>query len=208
MWIIALTRLAGSVAVLRWPFYGSLLAILVDLSDLFVMNLLDLGGVRNYQTFDKALDQVYMAAFLFVAWRWGGVERAVAVALYGFRLLGFAVFELTESRDVLLFFPNLFEFWFVFCAARRHFGWEKNIPLSLRVMGTGSVAVWHAKPLQTAEGVIAVEAERWNTALIVPAGALVVAKLVQEYAIHHKRWLDNITAVDAVESIWRFVVPF
>ncbi len=106
MWIIALTRLAGSVAVLRWPFYGSLLAILVDFSDLFVMNLVDLGGVRNYQTFDKALDQVYMAAFLFVAWRWGGAERAVAMALYGFRLLGFAVFELTESRDVLLFFPT------------------------------------------------------------------------------------------------------
>jgi hypothetical protein len=212
MWIIALVRVAGSLPVLRWPFYGSILAILIDLSDLFLMNLLDLGGVRDYQTFDKALDQVYMAAFLFVAWRWGGVERAVAVALYGFRMLGFLAFELTGSRDVLLLFPNLFEFWFVFCAARRHFGWEKKLPLTLRLPaladGTGSVAVWHAKPLQPAEGVIAVEAERWNAALIIPVTALVVAKLVQEYAIHHERWLDNITAVDAVESIWRFVVPF
>ena len=208
MWIIALVRVVGSLAVLRWPFYGSVMAILIDLSDLFLMNLLDLGGVRDYQTFDKALDQVYMAAFLFVAWRWGGAERAVAVALYGFRMLGFMAFEVTGSRDILLLFPNLFEFWFVFCAARRHFGWEKKVPLSLRVMGTGSRRVWHAKPLQTAEGGIAVEAERWNAALILPVTGLVVAKLVQEYAIHHERWLDNITAVDAVESIWRFVVPF
>jgi hypothetical protein len=44
--------------------------------------------------------------------------------------------------------------------------------------------------------------------LILAGAALVVGKLAQEYAIHHQRWLDNITAVDAVESIWRFIVPF
>jgi hypothetical protein len=77
MWIIALVRVAGSLPVLRWPFYGSILAILIDLSDLFLMNLLDLGGVRDYQTFDKALDQVYMAAFLFVAWRWGASSASL-----------------------------------------------------------------------------------------------------------------------------------
>jgi len=212
MWVIALVRVVGSLAVLRWPFYGAIAAILIDLSDLFLMNLLDLGGVRDYQTFDKALDQVYLAAFLFVAWRWGGMERAVAVALYGFRMLGFLVFEVTGTRDVLLLFPNVFEFWFVFCAARRHFGWEDRLPLTLRlpasVHGAGSVVVWHAKPLQTAEGVVAVAAERWNTGLILAVVGLVVAKVVQEYAIHHERWLDNITAVDAVESIWCFVVPF
>ena len=48
----------------------------------------------------------------------------------------------------------------------------------------------------------------WNVVLIFPLLVLAVAKLVQEYAIHHERWLDNITAVDAVESIWRFAVPF
>ena len=121
-----------------------------------------------------------------------------------FRLLGFVVFELTGSRDVLLFFPNLFEFWFVFCAARRHFGWEDRIPLGLKVP-VMSMPVTPAGPGTTAA---AVAVERWNMALILPVVALVVAKLVQEYAIHHERWLDNITAVDAVESIWRFVVPF
>jgi len=204
MWIIALVRVAGSLAVLRWPFYGAIAAILVDLSDLFLMNLLDLGGVRDYQTFDKALDQVYMAAFLFVAWRWGGVERAMAVALYAFRMLGFVAFEVTGSRDVLLLFPNLFEFWIVFCAARRQFGWEERIPLAIKVPEM-SMPIASAGQ-GTAASAVAVE--RWNVALIVPVVALAVAKVVQEYAIHHERWLDNITAVDAVESIWRFVVPF
>jgi hypothetical protein len=33
-------------------------------------------------------------------------------------------------------------------------------------------------------------------------------KLFQEYAIHHARWLDGFTAVEAVESIWAWATPF
>jgi hypothetical protein len=119
-WVIAAIRVLGSLFVLRWAFAGALIAIAVDLSDLFLRAYLDLGGVSSYQAFDKWLDQVYMAAFLWVAWRWGGVPRAVAVALYAFRLAGFVVFEFTGERGLLIFFPNVFEFWFVFVAAQRH----------------------------------------------------------------------------------------
>ena len=45
MWVIALVRIAGSLPVLRWPFYGAIAAILIDLSDLFLMNLLDLAAI-------------------------------------------------------------------------------------------------------------------------------------------------------------------
>ena len=38
--------------------------------------------------------------------------------------------------------------------------------------------------------------------------ALVALKLFQEYAIHYQRWLDDFTAVEAVEAIWDFLVPF
>ena len=127
MWIIAAVRVAGSLPVLRWPFYGAILALLVDQSDLFMMNLIDLGGVTNYQAFDKYLDQVYLLAFLIVALRWQGLERNVAVGLYGFRFAGFLVFEATRSRGLLLFFPNLFEFWFLFVSGRREFGLEDTL---------------------------------------------------------------------------------
>jgi hypothetical protein len=175
MWIIAAARLASALPVLRWPFYGALLAILVDQSDLFMMNLIDLGGVRDYQTFDKYLDQAYLLAFLAVSLRWTGAERNVAVGLYAYRLVGFVAFEVTQSRGLLLFFPNLFEFWFLFVTGRREFGLEE------RLKG----------------GVLGV--------ILVSMAAL---KLFQEYAIHHERWLDSFTAVEAVEAVWDWVVPF
>jgi hypothetical protein len=175
MWIIAAVRIAGSLPVLRWPFYGAILAILVDQSDLFMMNLIDLGGVNDYQTFDKYLDQVYILCFLIVALRWQGYERNVAVVLFAYRLVGFVAFEITESRDVLLLFPNFFEFWFVLIAAKHEFGWEESL------RGRRLAAV---------------------------VAALVALKLFQEYAIHYQRWLDDFTAVEAVEAIWDFLTPF
>ena len=114
--------------VLRWPLAGGLLAILVDLSDLLLRDTLDLGGVPDYQAFDKWMDQVYLGLFLIVALRWSGIERGVAVALYLFRLVGFAAFEPTGQRELLLVFPNVFEPWFLGVAAVHHwrpgFAWR------------------------------------------------------------------------------------
>ena len=118
--VIAIIRIAGSLPVLRWPLLGGLLAILVDLSDLLLMGVLDLGGVPDYQSLDKWLDQVYMATFLVVALRWSDPARSIAVALFVFRMVGFVAFEVTGAREVLLLFPNVFEFWFIVVAAVGH----------------------------------------------------------------------------------------
>ena len=115
--VIAAIRICGSLPVLRWPLAGGILAILVDLSDLLLRDVLELGGVGDYQTLDKWLDQVYMATFLVVALRWSGVARTVAVALYAYRMVGFVLFELTADRGLLLVFPNVFELWFLLVAA-------------------------------------------------------------------------------------------
>jgi hypothetical protein len=119
--VIGLIRIAGSLPVLRWAFAGALIAIVVDFSDLFFMGVLDLGGLRNYQAFDKWLDIVYMLTFLWVAYKWTGSDRKIALALFGFRMIGFIGFELTGNRPILLIFPNVFEFWFVFVAIRKHY---------------------------------------------------------------------------------------
>ena len=115
--VIAAVRIAGSLPVLRWPLLGGLLAILVDLSDLLLMGVLDLGGVPDYQSLDKWLDQVTLALFLVVALRWTGPARTISIFLYGYRLVGFVLFELTGERALLLLFPNAFEFWFILVAA-------------------------------------------------------------------------------------------
>ncbi len=119
--VIGIARVLGSLPVLRWALAGAIIAILVDFSDLFMKNLLPLGGVRDYQAFDKWLDLVYMFTFLVVALRWSGVARNVAIALFAYRMIGVAVFEAISWRGILLVFPNVFEFWFVFVAARNHF---------------------------------------------------------------------------------------
>jgi len=132
--IIFLVRVAGSLPVLRWAFAGALIAILVDFSDLFQKNLIHMGGVGEYQEFDKWADLVYMVAFLYVALRWDGVKRNVAVGLFAFRMIGMVAFEITTSRTVLIAFPNLFEFWFVFVAALQHW-WPHYVLTRFRLAG-------------------------------------------------------------------------
>ena len=119
--VFAIFRIAGSLPVLRWPLAGGLLAIGVDLADLLVRDLVDLGGISDYQSLDKWMDQVYLACFLSVALRWRGIERTLAVGLYAYRLIGFVAFELTGARELLFVFPNVFEPWFLTVAAIHHF---------------------------------------------------------------------------------------
>ena len=122
--VIALIRITGSLFVTRWAFVGGLIAVFTDLSDLFWRSIIDLGGISNYQNWDKWLDQVYIVLFLIVALKWAGPARKIAIFLFSWRLIGFIVFEITQTREVLLFFPNVFEFWFLFVASLPH--WLPN----------------------------------------------------------------------------------
>ena len=133
--MVGAVRVLGSLPVLRWAFVGGIIAILVDFSDLFLRNLLDLGGLGDYQRFDKVMDLVYMGTFLAVALRWRRRPREIALGLFAYRMVGFALFEVTGARTVLLFFPNLFEFWFLFVAGVLH--WKPGFAFSGR-----QVAAW------------------------------------------------------------------
>jgi hypothetical protein len=87
-------------------------------------------------------------------------------------MAGFLLYELTGERAVLLVFPNVFEFWFLFIAT-----------------------LHHVRP-----------AFDWTTprlaAVLVP---LLAAKEVQEWALHWARLFDNITFLDALEQIRRWL---
>lgn len=144
--VIGAVRVLGSLLVLRWAFAGGVIAVLIDFSDLFLMNLLDLGGVRDYQAFDKYLDQVYQFTFLVVALRWTGPARTVSIWLYVYRLVGFLVFEVTQQRSVLLLFPNVFEFWFLFVAGMLH--WRPGFALTWKTSATFGAVLLVAKEFQ------------------------------------------------------------
>lgn len=179
---VGLYRIAGSLFVLRWPFWGALVAVVCDLCDLLLFDLFAryLGWQRfaGYQAFDKWADQVYLAAFLIVALQdFEPLARRVAVALWAYRLVGFIAFELgAVPREALVLFPNLFEFWFIAVAFtmrfRPAFTWT---PAS----GTGVLA------------------------------ALLAGKLVQEWALHVARLFDEMTFLGAFGSAWDAVsAPF
>ncbi|MEX1195731.1 MAG: hypothetical protein WD904_08770 [Dehalococcoidia bacterium] len=188
--IIAVVRVLGSLPVLVFPFPGAIIAMLTDLSDLFMMNLLHEGGVRDYQEFDKWLDQAYMLTFLAVALRWERTPRNIAVGLFAYRLVGFIAFEATQERDLLIFFPNVFEFWFVFVAGAKFF----------RLEGTKARA-----GALTRVGLVPARYSRGQLAAVLPF--LLGVKLLQEFALHVGRWFDSFTAVEAVEWLWRFLTP-
>jgi hypothetical protein len=160
--VIAAIRILGSLPVLRWPLLGGLLAILVDLSDLLLRDVLDLGGVPDYQGLDKWLDQVYLGAFLIVALRWAGPARTIAIALYIFRLAGFVAFELTHERGLLLLFPNVFEFWFIAVAAlgdARIAAWSRGTVALALVLLTGlkEIQEWALHGAKLFDGIGALE---------------------------------------------------
>ena len=111
--IVIIIRISGSLPVIYFPFFGSLFAIIVDLSDLFIIGNLDLGGVKNYQRLDKLLDVSYMLTFLIVSLRWSILERNISIFLFIFRIFGMIFYEATGSRIILFSFPNIFEFWFI-----------------------------------------------------------------------------------------------
>jgi hypothetical protein len=189
--IVAIVRILATIPVLFWPFPGAIIAILGDLSDLFFMNLLDLGGIRDYQEFDKWLDQAYMITFLIVALRWQPVPRNIAVALFVYREVGFVVFQLTENRDLLILFPNVFEYWFVFVAALKFFHLEEG-------QWQGRAALFGLIPFRYSPA---------QLAAVLPL--LTAAKLLHEYMLHIGRWFDGFTAVEAVEAIWHWLTtPF
>ena len=112
--IILIARIIGSLLVFKWNFFGAIIAILVDFSDLFMMNLLHLGGVRNYQMFDKIIDLFYLIFFLIVTFKWTKKLRNISIFLFVLRIIGFVLFEIFNNRLILFIFPKIELFIFHF----------------------------------------------------------------------------------------------
>ena len=119
--IIVLIRLVVPLTIVRWPLLGGLLSLLADALDIVLATLLDLGGLWNYHSLDKLLDTYYFAIEAIVAQRWAALPRWTATGLFAFRLVGVVLFESTNSRLFLFFFPALFENFFLFYAALLRF---------------------------------------------------------------------------------------
>ena len=171
--LIVVLRVLLPLTILRWPLAGGILALVADALDIVLASLVDLGGLWQYHNLDKFLDTYYLALEAIVAQRWTALPRWTATLLFAYRLTGVVLFEVTNIRLFLFFFPALFENFFLFYAVLLRF--FPDYDLTPRRLGY------------------------WLAILLVP-------KMVQEYVLHYKQWLDDVVAVEVIEDVVRTVL--
>ncbi len=119
--LIVVLRLVIPLTILRWPLAGGILALAADALDIVFASLVDLGGVASYHQLDKYLDTYYLGLEAIVAQRWLALPRWTATLLFGYRVIGVVLFEVTNVRLFLFVFPALFENFFLFYAVLLQF---------------------------------------------------------------------------------------
>lgn len=120
--VIAL-RLIVPFSILKWPFWGMVLAFGADAIDVILLDIFGHGIFAKFgQQIDKALDIYYLSFAAAVSKNWQ--ERIVgktAIILFLWRLIGVISFELTRIRQILFFAPNIFENFFLLVTGSKKF---------------------------------------------------------------------------------------
>ena len=121
--VVILLRLGVPLLILRWPLAAGVACMLLDGADVIIVDLFGPGGMGPfYHAIDKYLDLYYLGLAALVSLRWvEDAPRQASIALYLYRLVGVIAFEITGVRLLLVFFPNLFENWFLFYLVRCRF---------------------------------------------------------------------------------------
>ena len=121
--VVILLRLLVPLAIPRFPFWGGVAAMLLDGTDVIIVELFGAGGMGDhYHQLDKVLDLYYLGLEAWVSLRWSErLPRLVSITLFAYRVVGVVLFELLGARWLLFLFPNLFENWFLFVAGRDQF---------------------------------------------------------------------------------------
>lgn len=119
--IVVGLRVFVPLGVFRYPIPAIIAALIIDAADETVLDVftnLDLGF---YQSYDKALDIYYLSlAYIATLRNWPNLFAVnVSRFLWYFRLVGTTLFELTGFRALLLLFPNVFEYFFIYIELAR-----------------------------------------------------------------------------------------
>ena len=99
--VVVLIRFLLPFTILRWSFWGAILAILGDISDVVLMDAFGWGWFegRDYHTYDKLFDTYYLGFEVYMALKWQEVlARRTAVFLFSWRLLGIIAFEILKVK--------------------------------------------------------------------------------------------------------------
>lgn len=127
---VAIIRIFIPLTILRWPFWGALLAILGDISDVVLMDAFGWGWFegRDYHSYDKFFDTYYLGLECYMSLKWREIlPRRTAAILFLWRLLGVIVFEIFKIRQLIFLAPNIFEnFYLLVVGLKKFFGFSIN----------------------------------------------------------------------------------
>jgi hypothetical protein len=114
-------RIIVPLGVFRYPLPAIIAALIIDAVDQTVFELLTELNLDFYQSYDKALDIYYLSlAYIATLRNWPNLFALnVSRFLWYFRLVGTTLFELTGFRALLMIFPNVFEYFFIYIELAR-----------------------------------------------------------------------------------------
>lgn len=143
-------RLLVPLLIPWYPLPGVVAALLLDAVDQTIFQSRagaaeQLYGrllLENYQGYDKALDVYYLSiAYAATLRNWGDrFAFGVGRFLFYFRLVGVALFELTEWRALLFLFPNTFEYFFIWYETAALWGDPRRLPRA--AVAGAAVTIW------------------------------------------------------------------
>ena len=121
LFIVIAPRLFVPLAIPRYPIPAGIAALVIDGVDQTVFQTFTTLPLAGYQGYDKALDIYYLSVeYLSTLRNWANLDALpMSQFLFYFRLMGVLLFELTHLSALLLFFPNTFEYFFLFYEAVR-----------------------------------------------------------------------------------------
>jgi hypothetical protein len=140
--LVVAARFLVPLLIPRYPLPAILAALVIDAVDQTVFQTLTDLPLEGYQGYDKALDIYYLTiAYISALRNWSNrFAFQVSRFLFYWRLVGVALFELTQLRTLLLIFPNTFEYFFIFYEAYR-LRWDPGRMTNRFVLGAAA-AIW------------------------------------------------------------------
>ena len=141
-WAVVMARFFIPFFIPKYPLPGVIASLLLDAVDQTIFQTFTGLPLEGYQAYDKALDVYYLAiTYLSTLRNWSNdFAFRLSRFLFYYRLAGVAIFELTELREMLLIFPNAFEYFFIFYEAVR-MKWNPEL-LTREKLLISTVLIW------------------------------------------------------------------
>lgn len=141
-WAVVMARFFIPLSIPKYPLPGIIASLLLDAVDQTIFQQFTGLPLEGYQGYDKALDIYYLTiTYLSTLRNWSNLFAfEVSRFLFYYRLIGVALFELTQLRALLLVFPNVFEYFFIFYEAVR-MKWNPKVLTKEKILITVAL-IW------------------------------------------------------------------